>query len=124
MNKYYELIANRQKADENIKQEKERLHKQFFRLHRQQFKPLDIAVVIIFLLNFSAAFLTTMLVEKEAADTGEPMTYYEANPVAAEMHDYVVHPESESLVRALFITIRRDVRYGLHCQCLHDGLRL
>ena len=93
MNKLYELIVHQKKTEEAIRRHKAELHKQFVRIHKKEFKYLDILVAVIILLNFGALFTTNALVMKKAElrarETGQEIRFYEANPAVAATNDFI-----------------------------------
>lgn len=76
----------------NLKQEQKRLHKNFVKEHRGIFVFLDIAVVLIVLMNFGALFITDFMVASRihevAKEEGTEVVYREVNPTAAAIHNF------------------------------------
>ena len=88
MNKLVELQIKRNKTIEElnreIKEERQFQHIELSFSHRNYFKILDIAVILIVLMNFGALFMTNVMVHKVAADAGEVVVHKELNPSTAE----------------------------------------
>ena len=94
MNKYEELKKQKGVIDNDIQEEKRRVHLEFCAKNRKMFIMLDIAVVFIVLFNFGAHALTNAMVMKEVRDDPtKEVTLYEMNPITANTGDYELHPE-------------------------------
>ncbi len=73
---------------DNIKLSRIAFHKE----HKKMLIALDVAVVLVILMNFGALLMTNALVVKE----NPTWEFYEVNSVVAERNDYVQHPEVDS----------------------------
>ena len=98
MNNLEYLKYKEKSIKEDISKEKHRLHNSFFKKYRKTFLILDIIVLLAFICNLGAVLTTNALVVKETTEQGEEVVFNEVNPIQAEVNDYVVHPESKSLV--------------------------
>lgn len=92
---YYQLLARkealkseykykRMEVKEDLRKERIVLHKQLHSIHKNVFRWLDIALVLVILLNFGAVVMTNALVVKATPD----IQLTEANPIMAEVHDF------------------------------------
>ena len=87
--------------NEQMRLEKKKLHKQLVEEHKFIFRMLDIAAIVLILMNFGAVFMTNSLVIKAEPNA----TLYEVNPYQAEQHNYEIHPETSTLITALLAQI-------------------
>jgi hypothetical protein len=110
MKEYYDLQAKKQKADYDIKQHRQKLHKKFVEHNKTLFLCLDIIIGLIILMNFGALAITnSIVVHKNVIDVEagltEPTQYNEVNPTVANQNNYEIHPEATSLLKAFLIRI-------------------
>lgn len=88
-----ELAAQQQKTNHY----KILAHQELVAKHKRLFYWMDVFVALALLLNLGAATITNMLVVKQ-----EPqMELLEVNPTVADTNNYVEHPRSSSLFKAL-----------------------
>lgn len=105
MNKLNGLKHKKSVVELEIKQEKDRLHKELLSTHKRWFRVLDISLIIIILFNMGSVVLTNMMVVKESVEKEEPIKYLEVNPVAAKDGGYKQHPEAVKLFSFTILTI-------------------
>ena len=84
---------------EDFKQERNVLHKKLVERYTWAFKTLDVLMIMVILMNFGAAFLTSLMVAKEKPE----MEFVEANPIQAEMKGYETTPEAKNMFYAFAI---------------------
>lgn len=100
-NKIIQLDYEKKEIDQEIKDEKLRLHEQFVLKYKTLFRFLDIMVVAIVLINLVAVGLTNIMVVKTAVDENKTMVFHEVNPVQQKANSYAPHPETTKLFLAL-----------------------
>ena len=107
MDRYYELLKQKQTVNHSIRSYKKILNKQYVTTHKQEIKLLDIALICMIVFNFGAVFLTELMVVKDHAEAGETMKVIEANPTMAKMGGYETTPKANiqfiAFVRTIFI---------------------
>lgn len=111
MNKTSFYHASIEKNKELFRYHKKKLHKILLDRWKKTFFLLDSLVVLSILMNFGALVLTNMMVAEIdyniAKEKGVTIEYFEANPVAAKIHDLKgVEEVSES-------TEELSVNYGV-----------
>lgn len=95
MKKYYGLLAKKKSLYRDIKQEKIKLHRKFYKANQRIFRIMDIAMLLIILFNFGALAITNaMVVKKEPA-----IQLYESNPVQTKVlnKQYEQHPKGNTM---------------------------
>jgi len=99
MNELILLKAKQKQLGYEIRQEQRNEHNRLYSSHRAMFRLMDIAVVLIILMNFGAVLLTNMLVIQKTPD----VVIMEANPSQAKMNQMELHPKAIPLIRAFVI---------------------
>lgn len=89
-NKIQDSRINIEKLKGEKKLLKEKSCLKFRKKHKRAFLFLDILLVTIILSNLGALLITNMLVVKVEPE----VEFREANPAAAEVHNFEVHPEA------------------------------
>ena len=92
MNELIALEAKKEQIGYEIRQEKRREHRRLYNEHKAMFRMMDIAVVLLILMNFGAVGLTNVMAVRKEPAIASNLT--EANVVHAELHDYEVDPEA------------------------------
>ena len=92
MRNYYNLLVERKLLKIKLREEKQKLHKQFVSAHKGLFKIMDITVAILLLFNFGAVATTNALVVRAEPE----IMIMEVNPAQASMNDYEPHPITQS----------------------------
>ena len=92
MNRYNELLGKKKDLKYQIYLERRKLHKEFVAEHYIILKFLDLLFACCILFNFGALVITDYMVEsvqwEEAIAQNKTIVYQEANPAAAEIHNY------------------------------------
>ena len=101
MNELIILESKKKQIGYEIRQQQKSEHNRLYSSHRAMFRLMDIAVVLIILMNFGAVALTNLMVVKEQPKVLSELR--EANVVQAEMHDWEVHPEATRTMK-IFIS--------------------
>ena len=97
MNELITLEAKKKQLGYEIRQERRREHRRLYNEHKAMFRLMDIAVVLLIVMNFGAVGLTNLMVVRKEPAVVENLT--EANVIQAEMHDYQIHPEAAKTMR-------------------------
>jgi len=97
MNDLITLEARKKKIGCELRQAQRSEHNRLYSSHRAMFRLMDIAVVLIILMNFGAVALTNVLVVKKTPIIVESLA--EANVIQAKMNNYEVHPEGLSTMK-------------------------
>lgn len=90
---YLNLLAARRVLNLRIAKERLRLGRRFCAEHKWHFRLIDAMFVMAILMNFGALIITNSLVVHKTPD----ITFYEVNPVQAELNDFEPHPETMTL---------------------------
>ena len=93
MNELITLEARRKQLGYEIRQEQRKEHRRLYEGHKAMFRLMDIAVVLLILMNFGAVGLTNLMAVRKEPAIVENLT--EANAVHAELHDYELNPEAK-----------------------------
>ena len=99
MNELIALEAKRKQIRYELRQQQRNEHKRLYSSHKAMFRLMDIAVVLIIIMNFGAVALTNMLIVKNAPE----IIIVEANPTQAKLNNYEMHPNALQLIRAFVI---------------------
>jgi len=75
--------------------------KEFRKQHKALFLTFDCIIVMLILFNFGALFITNAMVVKSTPEK----QFQEANPIAAEIHDYEPHPEGKTFINTIVFFI-------------------
>ena len=102
MNELILLKAKQKQLVYEIRQEQRKEHRRLYNEHRAMFRLMDIAVVLLIIMNFGAVLLTNILIIHEAPDDVE-IVMVEANPTQAKINKYELHPNAIPLLRAFVI---------------------
>lgn len=118
--RYVELLGKKRLIQEDIVEEKERLHNIFREKHKKVFWWLDFFVVLIIFFNFGAVLITNLMVVRETPAILENLA--EINPVQAKINGFTPHPHSAQLFAGImfqgivwgiiilgYISLRRNV---------------
>ena len=92
MNELITLEAKRKQIGYEIRQEQRNEHRRLYNEHKAMFRLMDIAVVLIIIMNFGAVALTNIMVVKKEPEVISNLS--EANVMQAKMNDWEVHPEA------------------------------
>jgi len=98
MNELIKLESRKKNIGYEIRQAQRSEHNRLYSSHKAMFRLMDIAVVLLILMNFGAVALTNALVVKKYPKLVEILS--EANVVQAKMNDYEVHPNAMPLLKA------------------------
>ena len=96
------LEAKKKQIGYEIRQQQRNEHNRLYLSHRAMFRLMDIAVVLMIIMNFGAVLLTNMLVVQAVPKDAE-LVIIEANPVHANLNNYETHPKAIPLIRAFVI---------------------
>jgi len=102
MNELITLEAKRKQIGYEIRQQQKKEHNRLYSSHKAMFRLMDIAVVLLILMNFGAVLLTNILVIQKVPKDVE-IVITEANPTQAKLNNYELHPEAIPLIRAFVI---------------------
>ena len=97
MNELITLEAKKRQIGYEIRQQQRNEHKRLYLSHRAMFRLMDIAVVLMVLMNFGALTLTNMMVVKKTPAVIENIR--EANVVQAKINNFEVHPQASQHMR-------------------------
>ena len=112
MNELITLEAKKKQIGYEIRQEQRKEHRRLYREHKAMFRLMDIAIVLIILMNFGAVALTNLMVVKEQPKVLEGLR--EANVVQAKMNDWEVHLEA---TRTMKIFINQAIIWAFILFC-------
>jgi len=98
MNELITLEAKKKQLGYEIRQQQRNEHTRLYSSHKAMFRLMDIAVVLIILMNFGAVALTNLMVVKQTPEIVEHLR--EANVVQAKMNNYVEHLREANVVQA------------------------
>lgn len=84
-----------------IKYEKEKLHKTFALANKKVLRIFDILLILGFIFNIGAVFLTNVMVVKEKTENNIPLEFREVNVIQAKLNNFVVHPDAKILLLTL-----------------------
>jgi len=118
MNELITLESKKKQIGYEIRQQQRNEHKRLYNEHRAMFRLMDIAVVLVIIMNFGAVALTNMMVVEE-----EPIvltTLREANVVQAKINNWEVHPEANKTMR-IFINQALIWAFILFCYIYYRG---
>uniref|UniRef100_A0A6H1ZHL4 Uncharacterized protein n=1 Tax=viral metagenome TaxID=1070528 RepID=A0A6H1ZHL4_9ZZZZ len=99
MNELITLEAKRKQIGYEIRQEQRREHRRLYNEHKAMFRLMDIAVVLIIIMNFGALAITNILVIRTTPD----VVIMEANPNQAKISNYELHPKAVPIITAFVI---------------------
>ena len=116
MNELITLEAKRKQIGYELRQEQRNEHNRLYSSHRAMFRLMDIAVVLIIVMNFGAVALTNLMVVKQIPEVVEHLR--EANVVQAKINDWEVHPEAEREMK-IFINQSLIWVFILFCYIYH-----
>jgi len=102
MNELILLKAKQKQLGYEIRQEQRNEHNRLYSSHKAMFRLMDIAVVLIIIMNFGAVLLTNMLVV-QAVPKDVEIVITEANPTQGKLNNYEMHPNALPLIRAFVI---------------------
>ena len=101
MNELITLEAKKKQIGYEIRQEQRKEHRRLYMGHRAMFRLMDIAVVLLIVMNFGAVGLTNMLVIRKTPELA--LNFTEANPTQGKLNDYEMHPNAVPIIRAFVI---------------------
>ena len=114
-----ELIALEQKKKQigyELRQQQRNEHNRLYSSHKAMFRLMDIAVVLMIIMNFGALTITNMMVVKKTPAVVE--TIMEANVVQAKLNNFEVHPQANQHMR-IFVTQAMIWAFILFCYIYH-----
>ena len=91
MNELITLEAKKKQLGYEVRQAQRNEHNRLYLSHKAMFRLMDIAVVLMIIMNFGAVALTNMMAVRAKPIIAETLT--EANVVHAKVGNYVVNPE-------------------------------
>ena len=97
MNELITLEAKKKQIGYELRQQQRNEHNRLYSSHKAMFRLMDIAVVLIIIMNFGAVALTNLMVVKEQPKVLTAL--WEANVAQAKMNDWEVHPEAARTMR-------------------------
>lgn len=97
MNELISLEAKRKQLSYEIRQQQRNEHRRLYNEHKAMFRLMDIAVVLIVIMNFGAVALTNLMAVRKTPAIVDNLT--EANVVHAKVGNYEVHPEAKREVK-------------------------
>ena len=101
MNELITLESKRRQLGYEIRQQQRNEHNRLYLSHKAMFRLMDIAVVLMILMNFGALTITNMMVVKKTPAVVE--TIMEANVVQAKLNNFEAHPQATQWMK-IFIT--------------------
>ena len=101
MNELITLEARKKQIGYEIRQQQRNEHNRLYSSHKAMFRLMDIAVVLMILMNFGALTITNMMVVKKTPAVVE--TIMEANVVQAKLNNFEAHPQATQWMK-IFIT--------------------
>ena len=110
-----ELIALEQKKKQigyELRQQQRNEHNRLYSSHKAMFRLMDIAVVLMIIMNFGALTITNMIVVKKTPIVVESIM--EANVVQAKLNNFEAHPQASQHMR-IFITQSMIWAFLLFC---------
>jgi len=102
MNELILLESKKKQLGYELRQARRNEHNRLYSSHKAMFRLMDIAVVLLILMNFGAVLLTNILVIQKVPKDVE-IVITEANPTQAKLNNYELHPEAIPLIRAFVI---------------------
>ena len=99
MNELITLEAKRKQLHYEARQEQRKEHNLLYAEHKAMFRLMDIAVVILILMNFGAVALTNMMIVQKTPE----IVIVEANPTQAKLNNYELHPQAGPLIKAFVL---------------------
>ena len=112
MNELITLEAEKKQIGYEIRQEQRNEHRRLYNEHKAMFRLMDIAVVLIIIMNLGAVALTNLMVVKDQPKVLEGLR--EANVVQAKMNDWEIHPEAAKTMK-IFINQAMIWAFILFC---------
>jgi len=112
MNELILLKAKQKQLGYEIRQQQRNEHNRLYSSHKAMFRLMDIAVVLIIIMNFGAVALTNMMVVKQLPEVVEHLR--EANVAQAKMNDWEVHPEA---ARTMIIFVKQALIWAFILFC-------
>lgn len=97
MNELITLEARKKQIGYELRQEQRKEHTRLYSSHKAMFRLMDIAVVLIIIMNFGAMALTNLMVVKQQPEVLEGLR--EANVMQAKLNNWEVHPEANKKMR-------------------------
>ena len=101
MNELITLESKKRQLGYEIRQQQRNEHNRLYSSHKAMFRLMDIAVVLMILMNFGALTITNMMVVKKTPAVVE--TIMEANVVQAKLNNFEAHPQATQWMK-IFIT--------------------
>lgn len=102
MNELITLEAKKKQIGYEVRQQQRNEHRRLYLSHKAMFRLMDIAVVLMIIMNFGAVLLTNILVI-QAVPKDVEIVILEANPTQAKMNNMELHPNAVPLIRAFVI---------------------
>ncbi len=112
MNELITLEARKKQIGYELRQQQRNEHNRLYSSHKAMFRLMDIAVVLIIIMNFGAVALTNLMVVKEQPKVLTALR--EANVVQAKMNDWEVHPEA---ARTMIIFVKQAMIWAFILFC-------
>lgn len=96
MNELIALEHKKKQIGYELRQQQRNEHNRLYLSHKAMFRLMDIAVVLIIIMNFGALAITNMMVVKKTPAVVENIM--EANVVQAKIHNFEVHPQANKIM--------------------------
>jgi len=112
MNELITLEAKKKQIGYELRQQQRNEHNRLYSSHKAMFRLMDIAVVLIIIMNFGAVALTNLMVVKEQPKVLTALR--EANVVQAKINDWEVHPEA---ARTMIIFVKQALIWAFILFC-------
>ena len=112
MNELIALETKKKQIGYELRQQQRNEHNRLYSSHKAMFKLMDIAVVLIIIMNFGAVALTNLMVVKEQPKVLTALR--EANVVQAKINDWEVHPEA---ARTMIIFVKQALIWAFILFC-------
>ena len=97
MNELITLESKKKQIGYELRQQQRNEHNRLYSNHKAMFRLMDIAVVLMIIMNFGAVALTNMMAVRAEPKIAETLT--EANVVHAKVGNYVVSPEANRTMK-------------------------
>ena len=112
MNELITLEAKKKQIGYELRQQQRSEHNRLYSSHKAMFRLMDIAVVLMILMNFGAVALTNMIAVRQQPKIVENLT--EANIVHAKVGNYEVNPEAKRTMK-IFVSQAMIWAFILFC---------
>ena len=112
MNELITLEARKKQIGYEIRQQQRNEHNRLYSSHKAMFRLMDIAVVLMIIMNFGALTITNMMVVKKTPIVVESIM--EANVVQAKLNNFEAHPQATQWMR-IFVTQSMIWAFILFC---------